>query len=175
MKGYESTHLHSTTHHRRTFADPGRIAFVIGFCAASVPDPAGLSTPRTRLRHCQDAWLRRPDGAQRDQRVQQNWPGRPQKGLLSPPSASHEHSRRSVAKAARPFTPQSTRIWHRAQSLEFASGCNNVFFARTDSRPSHGGKCASGSQAARGQLETRQTLDYQSRSDVSPKKRHVTV
>jgi hypothetical protein len=170
MKGYESTHLHSTTHQRRTEAAPGRIAFVIGFCAASLPDPAGLSAPRTRQSHCQAAWVRRPDRAQCDQRLQPEGPGCAQKGLLSPLSASHHHCRRSVATPARPFTPQPARIWPRSQSLEFASGGKDLFRARTGGSPNHRSECASCRGAVGGQVETRQTLDHQSRSLLSPKK-----
>jgi hypothetical protein len=169
MRRYE-THLHSTLNRRRTRAHPGRITLVIDLCFASLPDTACQRSRRTSQRHCQTSRLRRPDRAQRHQRFQRGGPCRAPEAVLSPPSAAHDHSRRKFACFTRSLASQSPRVWHREQRLVSGAGSTDHSFARTNCRPHHWSFCPPRACAFGSQLETGQTLDKESRSDVSPKK-----
>lgn len=160
MKGYE-TYLHSPTHQKRTRTAPGGTALVIGLRAASLPDSFGISTPRTGQRHCRAIGLRRPDGAQRHQRLQQDRPCSAQKDVLSPASATHQYPRRSIRAAARSFASEPSRFRYRPKSVDAPIGSAGQLRARIDSRLNDLGFCATGAQAAGDDMETHQTLDHQ--------------
>jgi len=170
MKWYESTHLHSTTHHRRAGADPGEFAFVVGFCLTTLPDSPSLSTRRTCHCHCPFAWLRRPDRAQCDQRLQRSGLGRAQTRFDSPPPAADPAPRRQAACVESSVASQSPRLRLPDQSVDGASGYQDRLPARTLCPVNLWSQSASRPQTLRRALETGQTLDYQPRSGVPSKK-----
>lgn len=170
MKGYESTHLHSTTHQRRTPADPDRTAVVISFSAAPLPDLVGLKSRHACNCHRPRAWLRRPNSAQRYQGLQRSRTRCPQTGVLSSPPVANTHPRRAVTSVTSTLTSQSSRLRVRPGALEFTAGRQGGVLAQIDRDTDLGGKRASGSQAAGCQLETSQTLDHQPRPPIRVKK-----
>src|SRR5260370_15733087 len=86
---YETTYLYPTIHRGRTAPDPGGIAFVRCLCVASLPNLTGFGAERTRPRDRTPAWLRRPDRAQRDPRLQCGGACGLAPKFFSPPSARH--------------------------------------------------------------------------------------
>jgi len=174
MKRYE-THLHSSTHRNRTRTHPDRIALIIGLCAATLPDSVSISARRTSQCHCRATGLRRPDRAQCHQRLQRDGSSRAQERILSPASAAHQHSQRKPGAVAGSLASQSTRLWHPAQSVELAPSGKDQLRVEIGCHPNNGIKRATRSCPAWSQLEAGQALDYQSRSDVSPKKTRTAL
>ena len=87
---YENTHFYPTVDRKRTTPDSSRIAFVRCVCVASLPDITGLSPRRTSSCDRPSAWVRRPDGAQRDPRLQCFWTGRLAARVVAPASLTNE-------------------------------------------------------------------------------------
>src|SRR5258708_32684110 len=168
---YETTYLYPTSHRRRTRPDPGGIAFVRCLRVAPLPNLTGVGAERTRPRDRTPAWLRRPDRAQRDTRLQCGGACGVARRVFASPSAAHGlHGRRSRAPQ-RPVASQPTRFWPRAQHLDPGIGRPGQLRARDHLPRDLRRECTPSAQAAENQLEARQALDHQPRSAVPAKKR----
>src|SRR5260370_21278736 len=170
MRRYESTYLYSSLNRRRARDQREGFALVLGLRAAPLPDFAGLSTSRTRQCDRQTSGLRRRHGPHRHRWLQRKGAGCAPEGVLSSPPAPHPHSRREPGRVARAAPSQSARVGHRAWPLEFTSGSKDGVLARSHPFRNFGSECAPCPLAPGSQLETRQTLDYQPRSEASPTK-----
>src|SRR5947209_6506526 len=107
-RGHENTSLYPTTYPRRTAPDPGGIAFVRCLCVASLPDLTGLCPWGTSPDHSPPAWVRRPDPAQRDPRLQCLWAGCPAGRVVASLLAANDLFRRRSRAPQRPLAPQPT-------------------------------------------------------------------
>src|SRR5260370_26791454 len=167
---YENTHFYPTFHRRRTAPDPGRIAFVRCFCVTSLPGLTGLSPRRTSFRDRPPAWVRRPDGSQRDPRLQCRRPRRLAGTAVAPASLAHHLFRGGSRTPQRPATPQPARFWQRAQHLDLGTGRPGQFRAGYYLNPRLRRERAPRPQTTENQLEARQALDHQPRPAIPAKK-----
>src|ERR1700730_17984831 len=102
-RGHENTHFYPTTDRGRTTAAPQRIAFVRCLCLATLPDFAGIGSRGTSPGDSQTAGLRRPDGAQCDQRLHDDRVGRAARRLVTSPPPAHHLHRRSMPTITGPL------------------------------------------------------------------------
>src|SRR2546423_1647034 len=168
---YETTYLYPTINRGRTAPDPGGIAFVRCLCLASLPDFDFIRSRATRPHYRWPAWLRRPDRAQRDPRLQCFWTGRLAARVVAPASLTNGlHPRRSRTPQ-RPAASQSARVRPRARDLDPATGRPGQLRAGDHRRARLRRECAPRPQTPENQLEAGQTLDHQPRSAVPAKKK----
>src|SRR6266700_508067 len=167
---HESTHFYPRPDGRRTAPNPSGITFVRCLYSAPLPDLASQRPRRAGPRDCEASGLRRPDGSQRDQRLQCLWSGRAARRLFAPPSTAYQLFRGGAPAVERPVASQSPRFWQRAQYLDL--GTRRPGQLRAGDHPGVGlrRKRASRTQTPENQLEARQTLDYQPRSPIPAKK-----
>jgi hypothetical protein len=169
-RGYANSSLYPPVDRRRTPPHPDGTAFERWLRVASLPDITGIRSRRTSSRHSSPVGLPPADGPQRHPRFQYPWTRHLARALIAPPSAANNLPRRGVRGAARSLTLQSPRLWPRYQRVDVAAGRSDQFRAGTDSQARLRRECASRAQALANHLETRQTLDHQSRSAIPAKK-----
>src|SRR6266849_3644206 len=160
---YENTHFYPTVDPRRTRPDSSRIAFVRCVCVASLPDITGLSPRRTNSCDRPSAWVRRPDGAQRDPRLQCRRPRRLAGRVVAPASLAHDLFRGGSRTPQRPAAPKPARFWQRAQDLDPGTGRPGQFRAGHYRDPGLRRERAARPQTTENQLEASQALDHQPR------------
>jgi hypothetical protein len=170
-RGYANSSFYPTADRRRTPPHPDGAAFERCLRVASLPNITGIRSWRTSSRYSWPVGLPQADGAQRHPRLQCPWTCRLARGLIAPPSAAHDVFRRGVRGAARSLTSQSPRLWPRYQLVDLAAGCTDQFRAGAHSQARLRRECASRTGALANQLETRQTLDHQSRPAIPDSKK----
>ncbi len=143
--------------------------FVLPRCQIST----SMRSRRTSSSHSWPVGLPQADGPGCHPRLQYPWTCRLARGLIAPPSPLNDVFRRGVRDAARSLTSQSPRLWLRYQRVDLAAGRTDQFRAGTDCQARLRRACASGAGAFGHELETRQTLDYQSRCAIPTKKRAI--
>src|SRR5690348_5661795 len=117
-KGYEKTHFCTSPHPRRTTPDPGRIALKRRLCVAALPDNVGIIPRGTSPCDRSPTWLRRPDGPQRDHRLQHDRVGDPQRRLFTPPPPANDVQRGRLPAITGPLASQSARLWLRSRRVD---------------------------------------------------------
>ena len=143
---------------------------------APLPNPARQLSWAAGPTNCRAARMRRSNRAQRHSCLQYGWAGGHPAQLIStasrPPRRLRRHPPRTVTRSA---PPPSKDLRQTDQSLDLVPGRRGRLcrgdHAPIGQRRGHSARAT----AARGQLATRQTLDYQPRPSLCPKKNSATA
>lgn len=143
---------------------------------APLPHPARQLSWAAGPTNCRAARMRRSTRAPRPSCLQYGWAGGYPSQLISTASRPPRHLRRHPPRTVtRPAPPPSEDLRQTAQSLDLAPGRRGRLCRGEHAPPGQWRGHAARTTAARGQLATRQTLDYQPRPSLWAKKSSATA
>src|SRR6266545_316854 len=167
---HETADLCASPHGRRARGPGGGLALVRCLHPAPLPDPARQRPRRVGARHRSRPGLRRPDGAQRDPRLQYPGPRGVNARLLPPahhPRRLRPAPRRAPARAA---ASQPARLRPPDQPVDAGAGRPRGLRPGLDRAPGDRRDDPGHAPALGRPLAAGQALDHQPRPGVRPKK-----